>query len=505
MRTFCGGGNMLTLGRLVEDVPGAVVVAGGDQPIGHVTCDSREVVVGSAFICIPGFQTDGHRYVGEAIANGAVAVIYQDEAAVSSLPTEFPRVRVPDSRKAAAAIANAFYGHPSKQLVLVGVTGTNGKTTTVYLTDAIFAAMGRKTGVITTLERRIAGKALPAVRTTPDTLELQALLRQMVDAGVTHAAMEVSSHALDLDRTAGTAFDAAVFTNLSQDHLDFHGDLEAYFRSKLSLFTEYADAARPHKEMVGVANADDPCGAQIARQARCRVLTFGLSQGVDVRAVNVQVLAEGTRFEVQAAGQRAAVQTGLIGMFNVYNALGALACAFGLGLHLDAIVSALAKAGPPPGRFERVDEGQPFGVVVDYAHTPDGLRNVLTAARGLSPRRLLVVFGCGGDRDRAKRPQMARVAEELADVVIVTSDNPRSEEPQKIIAEVVMGFQAGRFCVEPDRRAAIAQAIEMCEPGDLLVIAGKGHETYQIFANETIHFDDREVAREVLRERRWGA
>jgi len=491
---------MLTLAQLIKDVPGSRIVAGGNVTISRITADSRLVEPGAAFICIRGFETDGHLYAADAVAKGAVAVIYQDESALPALPPGTASAVVPDSRKAAAVIANTFYGHPSRDLRVVGVTGTNGKTTTVYLVDSILGTAGRTTGVITTLERRIAGRTLPADRTTPDALELQSLLRQMVDAGVTDVAMEISSHALQLSRTAGTKLDAAVFTNLTQDHLDFHADIDEYFRSKLLLFTDYADAARPEKELRGVVNADDPYGREIARQARCPIITYGLSDDADVRACDIKLRRDGTDLELYVLGNTTAVTLRLVGLFNVYNALAAAACTTGLGIKLDVVTEGLCAASAPPGRFERVDEGQPFGVVVDYAHTPDGLRNVLRAAHGLGPERLLVIFGCGGDRDRSKRPLMARVAEELADVVIVTSDNPRSEIPEAIIAEIVAGFRGNDFVVEPDRRAAIRCGIEMCQPDDLLIIAGKGHETYQIFADKTIHFDDREVAREFLRK-----
>lgn len=491
---------MLTLAQLIKDVPGSRVVAGGDVPISHITADSRSAEPGSAFICIRGFATDGHLYAADAVAKGAVAVIRQDESALPALPSGTASAVVPDSRKAAAIIANAFYGHPSRDLHVVGVTGTNGKTTTVYLVDSILSTAGRATGIITTLERRIGDNTLPTDRTTPDALELQSLLRQMADAGVTDVAMEISSHALELSRTTGTKFDVAVFTNLSQDHLDFHADIDEYFRSKLLLFTDYADAARPEKQLRGVVNTDDPYGREIARQARCPVITYGLSDDADVRARNIKLRRDGTDLELDVSGDTAAVALRLVGLFNVYNALAAAACAAALGTELDAIEEGLRTASAPRGRFERVDEGQPFGVVVDYAHTPDGLRNVLRAARELGPKRLLVIFGCGGDRDRSKRPLMARVAEELADVVIVTSDNPRSETPEAIIAEIVAGFREKDFVVEPDRRAAIRRGIEMCRPDDLLLIAGKGHETYQIFADRTIHFDDREVAAEFLRK-----
>jgi UDP-N-acetylmuramoyl-L-alanyl-D-glutamate--2,6-diaminopimelate ligase len=466
--------------------------------ISSVCADSRQAKAGALFVAIHGEALDGHQFLPDAIARGAAGVVLEKAAWLGSVPEGVASLVVPDARIAAALVAAEFWRRPSDELVLVSVTGTNGKTTVSHLTDGIFRAAGHRTGIIGTLGRTVAGAHTEASRTTPDAMELQQLLREMRDAQVTHVSMEVSSHALELHRVYGCSFDAAIFTNLTQDHLDFHQTEEAYFQAKLRLFTEYADAARPRKQMVAIVNADDEGGRRIAAGARCRVLTYAVDRRADVWAEEVAIGLEGIRFRLRAEGVDAPVRLQLFGRFNLYNALAAAACALGLGLAPDVVISALEQAAPVPGRFERVDRGQPYGAVVDYAHTPDALRNVLVEARKLNPRRLIVVFGCGGDRDRGKRPLMGRAAVELADWTIITSDNPRSETPAAVIAEIVVGAQGGAFVTEPDRRLAIELAVEAAQPGDLIVVAGKGHETYQQFADHSIDFDDRLVVAEAI-------
>ena len=493
--------NQVPLADLLASVPDVRLTGDPRQPIGAVCADSRQAQPGCLFVAIRGLATDGHRFVPDAVRAGAVAVAYEDEWAVAGLADLIARLHVPDSRRFAALAAAAFYGTPSAGLCLVGVTGTNGKTTVTYLLDTIFRAAGAETGVIGTLGWQLGSERLPTVRTTPEAPELQALLRRMAAEGVTHVALEVSSHGLALHRVLGCKFDAAVFTNLTQDHLDFHADLDDYLAAKLRLFTDYADAARPQKQLVGVVNLDDPGGRQIAAGARCRLSTYAIEADADLRAAQVTREGHCTRFVLEAAtqGQRRQVNLPSVGRFSVYNALAAAACGLALGFDLDLIADALAQAPRVPGRFELVDEGQPFQVVVDYAHTPDGLANVLRAARDLTRGRLICVFGCGGDRDPDKRPRMGRVVGQLADLAIVTSDNPRSEEPHAIIAQILPGLDGAQYVVEADREQAIRRGLELCRPGDLLLIAGKGHETYQVFRDRTIEFDDRAVARSILR------
>jgi len=481
---------------------GCEPIRGGDTPIAAIVSDSRAATPGCCFVAIRGFATDGHRYVANAIAAGAAAVVYQDEAFAAQVPPHLACARVPDSRKACAAMSASFWDSPSSRMVIAGVTGTNGKTTTVTLIDALFRGQGYTTGTLGTLGRQAIGERAKTAHTTPDSVELQATLADMLSHGVTHVTMEVSSHALSLHRVWGTKFDAAVFTNLTQDHLDFYPGLDEYLEAKILLFTEYADMARPEKELRAILNADDPSTPVIRDRARCLAITYGLQGGqADVTALDPTFSVQGARFEVSAFGEREPVELPLAGRFNLYNALAAAGCGLALGLRLRDIARDLATVDHVDGRFESVDEGQGFAVIVDYAHTPDGLRNVLASARPLARGRLICVFGCGGDRDRTKRPQMGAIVAELADLPIVTSDNPRSEDPLAIIADIRAGMPPGDLLVEPDRRRAIEVAISLAQIGDVIVIAGKGHEDYQIFADRTIHFDDREEARRALKSR----
>ena len=472
-----------------------------DPVIEGLSTDSRRVQPGDLFIAIRGFSADGHRFIEEAVARGARALVLEDPAFTSPRPDRVPAVYVPGSRRAAAVLADEWHGRPSQNLTLVGVTGTNGKTTVSLMLESIFNAAGLRTGVIGTLGRRIGDAWHSAERTTPDAIELQELLADMRAAQVSHVAMEVSSHALELDRVYGCRFAAGVFTNLSQDHLDFHSGLDEYLSAKLLLFTTYADMAGPERPMIAAVNVDDPAGRRVAAEARCAVVPYGANGGSRVRARSIDLDAGGVRFELLINGAARPVRLRLTGHFNAYNALAAAACCHGLGLDIAQIVAGLEGLEAVPGRFERVSEGLPYTVIVDYAHTPGALQNVLGAARALSPARLLCVMGCGGDRDRGKRPMMGKVASEYADLTIITSDNPRSEDPLRIIEDIKGGIGGGDYRVEPDRRAAILTAVKLCRPGDMLIIAGKGHETYQEFADHRVDFDDRVVAREAIRAR----
>ncbi|HZQ80152.1 MAG TPA: UDP-N-acetylmuramoyl-L-alanyl-D-glutamate--2,6-diaminopimelate ligase [Acidimicrobiia bacterium] len=468
--------------------------------IASVTHDSRAVGPGDLFCCVVGSAADGHDHAPAAVAAGAAALLVE-----RPLGLPVAEVRVASVRAAMGPLAAAAWGHPSTKLAVLGVTGTNGKTTTTWLLENIARAAGITPGVIGTIGTRIAGAAVPGERTTPEATELQALLARMVDAGVGLAAIEVSSHALVMGRVDGTRFAAACFTNLSHDHLDFHAGLDEYFEAKALLF-------EPARTDSAAANLDDPHGAEIARRAEAAglaVLGFGLdSPGAAVRAEGLLAGGDGNRFRLVTPYGAADVRSPLVGRFNASNALAAAATALAAGLDVDSVAAGLSAPLVVPGRMERVEAGQPFPVVVDYAHTPDGLEQVLRAARPLagSSGRVVLVFGCGGDRDRAKRPEMGRTAAALADVVIVTSDNPRSEDPAAIIGEVLTGIPAG---VEPvviaDRRAAIAAALADRRPEDVVIVAGKGHEQGQTAGGVTVPFDDRTVAREELARLGWPA
>ena len=487
-----------TLGALIDDVGDAVWLVNRsiDQPevtIADVTHDSRDAGPGVLFACRPGARTDGHDHAPGAVAAGSPALLVQ-----RPLDIDVPQIQADRVAAVLGPVAAAVHGHPAAELLLLGVTGTNGKTTTAYLLESILAAAGHTTGLIGTVETRIAGKRIAGVRTTPEATDLQRLLRRMRDEGVTAGAMEVSSHGLALGRVGATTFRAAIFTNLTQDHLDFHADMEDYYAAKRSLFD-------PAYTPVGVVNVDDAYGARLAAEADrsveiVRVSAAG-SMDADVRAAAVAADAGGSTFTAHLRGSTVSAGIRLPGLFNVANALGALAAAEAVGI--DAEVAAAAIAGSPgvPGRMEPVAAGQPFTVLVDYAHTPDSLGNVLTSVRDVADGRIIVVIGCGGDRDAGKRPLMGRVAAELADVAIFTNDNPRSEDPQTILDAIVVGAEAvpdARWSVEPDRRAAIAMALSQAAAGDVVVVAGKGHERTQELADRIVEFDDRVVVRELI-------
>jgi UDP-N-acetylmuramoyl-L-alanyl-D-glutamate--2,6-diaminopimelate ligase len=454
--------------------------------IDDVAYDARAAGPGSLYFCVPGSRADGHDFAAQAVAGGAVALVVE-----RPLDLPVPQLVVADARRAMPVVADEFFGRPTERLEVMGVTGTNGKTTTAFLLYAILAAAGRRPGLLGTIESRVGGERRPAIRTTPEAIDLQRAFHDMVEGGDRSAAVEATSHGSELGRLDRVRFSALVFTNLTQDHLDFHGTLERYFDAKRRLFTETRPPA--------AVNVGDEHGRRLAEELRgqSELLTFGLVDDAELRADELELGARGARF--RAGGIE--LETRLRGRFNVENVLGAVAAAKLLGIEDDAIAYGVRELRGVPGRFEAVDEGQPFAVLVDYAHTPDSLENVLRTARDFAQNRVICVFGCGGDRDRGKRPLMGRIAAELADLAIVTSDNPRSEDPAAIIAEILAGAVDAE--VEPDRRAAIALAVGEAREGDVVVIAGKGHEQGQQFADRTIPFDDREVAREALR--RLGA
>jgi UDP-N-acetylmuramoyl-L-alanyl-D-glutamate--2,6-diaminopimelate ligase len=496
---------MKSLFELLAEVNYLRLSGDAETPITGLAYDSRAVEPGNLFACLPGQRSDGHLHIGEAIARGAAAVLVQPGRVPQGQDFGSAAVaEVDDSRAALAAAASAFFDYPSRRLCLVGITGTNGKTTTSYLIEAILRHAGYSTGVIGTLGYHVGAELLPASHTTPEAPDLQALLHGMVAAGTTHVAMEVSSHALAQHRADNCTFSFAIFTNLTRDHLDFHADPRDYFEAKARLFHDPTFFGRDRLR-INVVNADDPCGRLLTERAVGLTVTYGIEGRGDVMARDVELSAVGTSFRVETPQGVLPVNLKLVGSFNVYNALAALAVALGVGVELDQAVAALESVAPIRGRFERVEAGQDCAVVVDYSHTPDGLEKALRDARRLIAGRLLVVFGAGGDRDPGKRPLMGEIAARLADAVFVTSDNPRSESPEEIIRQIMAGVPRAsrRRCrVEADRRAAIAMALDEAGADDLVLIAGKGHETYQIFADRTIRFDDREVVQEIVAERR---
>ena len=479
---------------LLAALPEKRVIGTLPASVSSIAGDSRRVEPGACFVAVPGFKQDGRRFIPDAVRRGAAIVVSEGEP-IADLAVA--QVLVPSTRVSLARLAGAYYGHPSRQLTLVGITGTNGKTTTSYLIEALLRARGLATGVI--------GTMLKAANTTPESLDLMRLFAELESAGGSYATMEVSSHALELGRVYGLQFHTVVFTNLTRDHLDFHGTLESYRLAKRRLFELLAESPKPIR--AAVVNGDDPSAEAMVRGLDLTVYTFGLGAFARVRAVEHTSSLAGIRMTVATDRGRVDLTSPLIGEHNVMNLLGAFATGLAIGLEPPAIARALATVGTVAGRFEQVRAGQPFLVVVDYAHTPDALERVLTTARKLTRERLGAVFGCGGDRDRGKRPIMGEIAARLCDRVWVTSDNPRSERPETIIDEIVAGVRRtgmapDRYATEPDRAAAIRAALRWAEAFDTVVIAGKGHETYQIIGAEVLPFDDREVARRVLSESR---
>lgn len=478
----------------------AVRIDGDDTVVvSSVSYDSRSVGEGDLFFCVPGLKTDGHEHAAEAVTAGARALVVQRPTG-----TGVPELVVTDVRAAMPLIAAAALGNPADELTLVGITGTNGKTTTAFLVESVLRADGRTPGLIGTIETHLGDEVRPGVRTTPESVDLQLLFAEMRDRGIDAVAMEVTSHALVLNRVDGIRFTAAAFTNLTQDHLDFHPTLEDYFIAKRSLFT-------PRRAACGSVNSDDPYGERIVEWAEIPIRTFGTTDAAEIRAVDVEMGAAGSVFTLETPDGGCKIETSLVGPFNVSNCLAAAAVSLQAGASIEAVEAGIRDLKAVPGRFEAIDMGQPFTVVVDYAHTPDSLDNVLVAARRLAASRggrVIAVFGAGGDRDRSKRPLMGIAAARNADHVVVTSDNPRSEDPEAIIGEILHGVGTvrpeGPDAVYVDRKEAIEHAVSVAAERDVVVIAGKGHETGQQFADRTIPFDDRIVAREVLADRGWG-
>ncbi len=457
--------------------------------IGGVSTDSRKVNAGDLFIAIPGYRDDGRKYIGDALDRGARAVIVDDRVFEQVRGTvDRPVCAAKSPRRCALLLSRVLHGNPADSLCMIGVTGTNGKTTVTYLIEAIVREAGYSPGVIGTVTYRWSGREIRAHNTTPDPIEIQKMLSRMRDDGTSHVVMEVSSHALAMDRVFPPDFDYAVFTNLSQDHLDFHASMDDYFHAKATLFEGLSE------DRQAIINIDDTYGKRLIERTRASVTTYGMGDGADFRGHDPELSIEGTSFLIN--GER--FETNLVGLHNLYNILASVALTSRMGIVAEVIPRALSRVRSIPGRFERAVEGRDFHVFVDYAHTPDALAHLMEAANSLKRGRVITVFGCGGDRDRGKRPKMGRVVEENTDIAIVTSDNPRTEDPLAIIEDIKAGLSRDDHSIIPDRREAIYRAIELARKDDIVLIAGKGHEDYQILGEKTIHFDDREVVAQAL-------
>lgn len=485
----------MKLGELLRGVPTLEAGADAAAEITSLAYDSRRVERGTLFFAIQGEKADGHNFVASALERGAVAIV-SERPAPAELASRW--VQVPRIRRALSDAGREFFGKPDSRLLLVGITGTNGKTTTAFLLESILRAAGMSAGLFGTIEYRLGERTVSAVNTTPESLDLLSYFAELVNTGAQAAVLEASSHALAQERLWGFSFSAAVFTNLTRDHLDFHKDFDHYFEAKRRLFE---GLGTPPPELA-VINVDDPWGVRLLEVPNPRRITYGMNSGADVKPKQFTQKLTGLHATLLTPAGKLEIDSRLVGKANLANILAATATAIGLGVPVEKIQEGIALLAAVPGRFERIDEGQPFLLVVDYAHTDDALRNVLKTARELTRDRLIVVFGCGGDRDRTKRPLMGEAAGSLADVVVLTSDNPRSEDPILIINDALVGLQKTGipYTAEVDREVAIRKALETAREGDVVVLAGKGHETYQILKDRTIPFDDREVARRLLRE-----
>lgn len=485
----------MKLGDLLSDTvdPATLAPEVSSLEAAGLDYDSRRIQTGSVFFAFRGAKSDGRQFAIDARNRGAIATISEEPAPAGD---NGPWIQVPFARRSLALASKRFYP-ATKAISLIGITGTNGKTTTSYLIDSVLRAAGKKTALIGTIEYHVDGDVRPAVNTTPESLDTYRILDELQSRGGSHATMETSSHALELGRSIGLSYHTAVFTNLTQDHLDFHGTMDRYFAAKTKLF-DGQDAPPPRHAVI---NFDDGWGRRIRVQQGTQAWWYGTSPGSSIRADKISNSFEGLRFEVWHDRGFLTIQSPLIGRINVYNILAACAVGMSYEFPKEVIEAGIASCRAVPGRFERIDEGQSFLVVVDYAHTPDAIKNAIAVARSLNPKRVITLFGCGGDRDRSKRPLMAAAASEASDYVVLTSDNPRSEDPIAIMTDALVGLRRydTPHHTEPDRERAIRHALQKAEPGDIVILAGKGHETYQILKDETIHFDDREVARKILR------
>ncbi len=489
----------MKLQKLISDFGSFTTISGRkDIEINGIASDSNNVKSGFAFISIKGLKADGHNFINDAISRGAAAIIVEKDVEVLE---DITIIRVSDTKKILPVIADTFYNYPSNRMNIIGVTGTNGKTTTTYFIDQILRKAGRKTGIIGTINYQIGDRIIPAVNTTPGPIQLRALLNQMLEANIEYAIMEVSSHAIAQRRIAGIEFDTCIFTNLTPEHLDYHETLEKYRDTKLRLFEQMGKNSKKNTAKKAVINIDDPASRRFIDVCHVDIITYGLNTNAFVYATDIRSTLNGSRFKLRIGSESIEVKINLAGKYNIYNALAATSAALAANLSLNEIKSGLESLKSVPGRFEKITTDAGFYIIVDYAHTPDGMKQVLSTARDLTPNRIITVFGCGGDRDRLKRPQMGRISSELSDYTIITSDNPRTEDPMKIIEEIIQGIKGtGRHDVEiiPDRKSAIKRAIELAKKNDLVIILGKGHETYQVLKDTVVPFDDREVVKEIL-------
>jgi UDP-N-acetylmuramoyl-L-alanyl-D-glutamate--2,6-diaminopimelate ligase len=484
----------MLLRNLLNEIEFELLKGSLDQKVNKITYDNRKTEDGDIFFCVKGFASDGHKFANSAVKNGAKVVFCMDDLNISE---DITVLKVKDTRKTMALIASNYYGRPTEKLKVIGITGTNGKTTSAFMTKKILEDSGYKVGLIGTIANYIGDRVIKTERTTPESLELQELFNEMVEEKVEYCVMEVSSHALELDRVYGIRFAGAIFSNLTRDHLDFHKTFENYYNAKFKLF-ERTDMA--------VINLDDKYGKNIivdleSKNIKTDIYTYGIHDNADIKAKDIVNSSKGVKFNVTLDSEEYEFNLQMPGLYNVYNALSVITLAKHLGIEVHSIVKGLNKA-VVPGRCERtaVEYDIPYEVIIDYAHTPDGLDNILKTAREFTTSRLISVFGCGGDRDKVKRPMMGKIGTELSDIAIVTSDNPRSEEPMSIIEDIIADLDITSYRVVENRRDAIKTALEIGKPGDVIVIAGKGHENYQILKNETIHFDEREVVIEILEQ-----
>ena len=485
--------NLLELIKSLE-LEGSILLP-VDFPVKGISCDSRKTRADFVFVAIRGVKADGNKFIEEAVLNGARAIVSKSAGKGVRIKerNEVVFIEVDDDRKALVQLGCAFYGNPSEKMKTVGVTGTNGKTSITYLIESILKECGKIPGVIGTINYRFRDKIIVSENTTPGPLELQSMFDQMHKAGATHAVMEVSSHALAQGRTDRINFSSAIFTNLTQDHLDYHKDLEDYFLAKSKLFRQLSSAA------VAIINNDDPYGLKMKQFSKCKVITYGIDSACDIRALDLNLGQTFSEFFLQTKRGKEVFRVKLIGRHNVYNVLAAFSWAQAEGLDLDSVKRALENFTSVPGRLERIDSGEKgFSVFVDYAHTEDALKNVLSTLAQIQHERLIVVFGCGGERDKTKRPKMGNVVSQLADYAIITNDNPRSEDPEDIIKDIKSGMMKDNFCVIPERLEAIRKSLSLAKRGDIVLVAGKGHEEYQILKDKTLHFDDREAVRQCL-------
>ena len=458
-----------------------------------VSCNSKTVSEGFIFVAIKGARDDGNKFIAEAIANGAKVVIAENSNIKYQNSKHTYFIKVENTRKAIAELAAEFYGRPSKEIKVIGVTGTNGKTTVTYLIEAIIKEAGSEPAVVGTINYRFKNKVTPSKNTTPGPVDLQAMLGEMRDAQVHYCVMEVSSHALDQGRTQAIDFGCGIFTNLTQDHLDYHKTLESYFKAKSRLFKGLSAQAS------AIINIDDNLASKLAKLTKAKVTTYGIDGGADIRASDIEFDVCGTEFTLSSPRGKINIKVSLIGRHNIYNILAAFAWAQNEGIDLEIIKRAIEKFSLVPGRLERVECGSGYSVFVDYAHTEDALKNIIQSLRQVCDKRIIVVFGCGGERDKTKRPKMGRVVSELSDYAIITNDNPRSEDPDKIIEDIKKGIKKDNFCVITERMEAIRKSLSVARQGDVILVAGKGHEDYQIINGKTLHFDDREAVKECLK------